>query len=104
MFNVCQGPSESFREYFTRFNETTIKVIHPNHKMCVGAFQNGLKVRNFNASFTQKPTTPMAEIMARAECYIKNEESNIGKKAIDVKERTFDASNTIITRGTHTSM
>lgn len=35
MFNVLQVHVESLREYLSSFNEATIKVIHPNHKMFV---------------------------------------------------------------------
>lgn len=30
LFNGCQGPSESLREYIAQFNKETIKVSHPN--------------------------------------------------------------------------
>lgn len=56
------------------------------------AFQNGLKERHFNESFTPKPATSMVEIMAQAECYIKWEESNAEKKVKDVKKRVTSGS------------
>lgn len=33
LFNVCQGPSESLREYMAWYNEETIKVSHANQEM-----------------------------------------------------------------------
>jgi hypothetical protein len=54
----------------------------------VGAFQNGLRAGKFNESLAHKPADSMNEIIAKAECYIKGEESNAEKKERDVKERT----------------
>jgi hypothetical protein len=87
LFNVWQGHNESLRDYLVRFNDTTIKVINPNQEVFVGAFQNGLREGQFNESLAQKPADSMEEIIARADCYIKGEESNAEKKARDVKER-----------------
>ena len=55
--------------------------------MSVSAFQNGLRADQFNESLAHKPTDSMEEIIARAECYIKGEESNAEKRARDVKEK-----------------
>jgi hypothetical protein len=96
LFNVRQGHSESLRDYLARFNDTTIKVINPNQEVFVGAFQNGLRSGQFNESLAQKPAGSMEEIIARADCYIKGEESNAEKKARDVKEH---ASNNTEWRG-----
>lgn len=74
------------REYLARFNAKTIKVAHPNQEMFVGAIQNGLKEKHFNKSLAHKPTSSMNEIMAHAECYIKEEESNTERRTRDVNE------------------
>jgi hypothetical protein len=58
----------------------------------VGAFQNGLRADQFNESLAHKPADSMDEIIARAECYIKGEESNVEKKARDSKERSANNS------------
>jgi len=87
LFSVRQGQSESLRAYLARFNDSAIKVSNPNQELFVGAFQNGLRVVQFNESLVQKPVNSMEEIMARAECYIKGEESNVEKRARDVKEK-----------------
>jgi hypothetical protein len=55
--------------------------------MFVAAFHNGLKVGHFNESLAQKPATSMQEIIKRAECYIKGEESNADKRSRDARER-----------------
>jgi hypothetical protein len=87
LFNVRQGHNESLRDYLARFNDTTIKVINPNQEVFVGAFQNGLRAGQFNESLAQKPVDTTEEIIARADCYIKGEDSNAEKKARDAKER-----------------
>jgi len=46
-----------------------------------------LRAGPFNESLAEKPVDYMEEIMSRAECYIKGEESNAEKKVRDAKER-----------------
>ena len=82
-----QGQSESLQKYLTRFNDSTIKVSNPNQELFVGAFQNGLRAGQFNESLALKPADSMEEIISRAECYIKGEESNAEKRARDAKEK-----------------
>ena len=70
-----------------RFNKETIKVSQPNQEIFVATFQQGLWVGQFNESLAQKPATSMDEIITRAECYVKGEESNMEKRTRDAKER-----------------
>ncbi|KAK2425774.1 hypothetical protein QL285_024518 [Trifolium repens] len=93
MFSLRQRSSESLREYLARFSEATIKVSNPNQEMFVAAFHNGLRAGHFNESLAQKPTETMQEVMKRAECYIKGEESNTEKRSRDHKERAPEAGN-----------
>jgi len=81
LFNVRQGQIESLRDYLARFNNATIKVINPNQEVFVGPFQNDLRDGQFIESLAHKPVDSMDEIIARAECYIKGEESNMEKKS-----------------------
>ncbi|GAU51074.1 hypothetical protein TSUD_13180, partial [Trifolium subterraneum] len=74
-------------QYLARFNEATIQVCNPNQEMFVAAVQNGLKAGHFNESLAQKPASTMQEVMKRAECYIKGEESNAEKKSRDSREK-----------------
>ncbi|XP_024636363.2 uncharacterized protein [Medicago truncatula] len=87
LFNVRQGQNESLREYLARFNDSKIKVSNPNQEVFVGAFQNGLRAGQFNESLAQKPADSMEEIIARAKCYVKGEESNAEKRARDAKKK-----------------
>ncbi|GAU41233.1 hypothetical protein TSUD_280320, partial [Trifolium subterraneum] len=87
LFSIRQNGPESLREYLARFSEATIKVSNPNQEMFVAAFQNGLKAGHFNESLAQKPAESMQDVMKRAECYIKGEESNAEKRSRDSRER-----------------
>ena len=87
LFTIRQNHTETLREYLARFCEATIKVSNPNQEMFVAAFHNGLKAGHFNESLAQKPATTMQEIIKRAECYIKGEESNAEKRSRDARER-----------------
>lgn len=76
LFNISQGTSESLREYLAYFNDDTIKVINPNQKMFEATFNNRLKVRHFNKSLAQRPSSFLSEVITRIEWYIKSEKSN----------------------------
>jgi hypothetical protein len=91
MFALRQGNSETLREYLARFSEATIKVSNPNQEMFVAAFHNGFKAGHFNESLAQKPAETMQEVMKRAECYIKGEESNAEKRSRDSRERAGES-------------
>ncbi|GAU10882.1 hypothetical protein TSUD_425680, partial [Trifolium subterraneum] len=87
LFGIRQGHNENLRQYLARFNEATIQVSNPNQEMFVAAVQNGLKAGHFNESLAQKPASTMQEVMKRAECYIKGEESNAEKRSRDSREK-----------------
>ncbi|KAK2442661.1 hypothetical protein QL285_013838 [Trifolium repens] len=87
LFTIRQNHTETLREYLARFCEATIKVSNPNQEMFVVAFHNGLKAGHFNESLAQKPATTMQEVIKRAECYIKGEESNAENRSRDAREK-----------------
>jgi hypothetical protein len=87
LFTTRQNHAETLREYLARFCEATIKVSNLNQEMFVAAFHNDLKAGHFNESLAHKPATSMQEIIKRAECYIKGEESNAEKRSRDARER-----------------
>lgn len=60
--------------------------------MFKGVFQNGLRTRYFNESLSQKLVASMSEIMEYVECYISDKEINVDKKAINIKKRASDVS------------
>ncbi|GAU35844.1 hypothetical protein TSUD_63330 [Trifolium subterraneum] len=87
LFGIRQGHNENLRQYLASFNEATIQVSNPNQEMFVAAVQNGLKAGHFNESLAQKLASTMQEVMKRAECYIKGEESNAEKRSRDSREK-----------------
>lgn len=91
IFNILQGTFESLKEYLALFNEVAIKVIHPNQKMFVGAFQNGLKSIHFNEYLVQRLLASLDEVMTHPECYINDDDINVEKKARDVKTCIYNA-------------
>ncbi|GAU43737.1 hypothetical protein TSUD_365860 [Trifolium subterraneum] len=93
LFAIRQNFAETLREYLARFSEAMIKVVNLNQEMFVAAFQNGLKDGHFNESLAQKPATSMQEIIKRASCYIKGEESNSEKRSRDAKEKYAKGNN-----------
>ncbi|GAU38581.1 hypothetical protein TSUD_322580 [Trifolium subterraneum] len=93
LFKIRQNYAETLREYLTRFNEATITVSNLNQEMFVAAFHNDLKAGHFNESLAQKPDTSMLEVIKRASCYIKGEESNAEKRSRDAKEKDLRNNN-----------
>src|SRR6266487_2052242 len=93
LFTIRQNYAETLREYLARFSEATITVSNPNKEMFVAAFHNGLKAGHFNESLAQKSATLMQEVIKRASCYIKGEESNAEKCSRDAKEKDLRNNN-----------
>ncbi|GAU20758.1 hypothetical protein TSUD_239520 [Trifolium subterraneum] len=87
LFTIRHNYAKTLREYLARFSEATITVSNRNQEMFVAAFHNGLKAGHFNESLAQKPATSMQEVIKRASCYIKGEESNAEKRSRDAKEK-----------------
>lgn len=79
----------------TNLLNESIKVIRPNLEMHVEVFQNSLRVVHFSYSLDQKLVLTMTEIMAQDESYIKGEKINAEKKSMDVKENSFDESDSL---------
>ncbi|GAU44770.1 hypothetical protein TSUD_138820 [Trifolium subterraneum] len=93
LLTIRQSYNETLREYLTRFSKATITVSNPNQEIFVAAFHKGLKAGHFNESLAQKPATSMQEVVKRASCYIKGEESNAEKRSRDAKEKDSRSSN-----------
>lgn len=90
LFNARQRPNETLREYLGRFSDITVDVEHPDQRQFVDAFTNGLRGGQFNESLANRPPTNIQEILARAEAYMKGEESNAKKRHRDERERASD--------------
>ena len=77
-----QSPQESLRSYVQRFNAKSLKVDIPDEKFTITSFIAGLGVQSKDLMFSisKNPQANMAEVLAKAEKYIKGEEALISKK------------------------
>ena len=79
---IKQGSQESLRSYVQRFNVESLKVDIPDEKFAITAFIAGLGVQSKDLMFSisKNPQASMAEVLAKAEKYINDEEALISKK------------------------
>ena len=82
LLTVKQGTQESLKSYVQRFNAKSLKVDVPDEKLVITAFIAGLGVQSKDLMFSisKNPQASMAEVLAKAEKYIKGEEALISKK------------------------
>ena len=82
LLTIKQSPQESLRSYVQRFNVESLKVDISNEKFTITAFITGLGVQSKDLMFSisKNPQASMAEVLAKAEKYIKCEEALISKK------------------------
>ncbi|XP_073138599.1 uncharacterized protein [Henckelia pumila] len=75
LFTIIQKEGEGLRDYVQRFTQAVHEVPHVNHDLLAGIIQQNLQHRNFKESIARKPSTTLEELLARAEKYIRIEES-----------------------------
>ena len=82
LLTIKQGSQESLRSYVQRFNAESLKVDIPDEKFAITAFIVGLGVQSKDLMFSisKNPQASMAEVLAKAEKYINEEEALISKK------------------------
>ena len=82
LLTVKQGTQESLKSYVQRFNVESLKVDVPDEKFAITAFIAGLGVQSKDLMFSisKNPQASMAEVHAKAEKYINDEEALISKK------------------------
>ena len=82
LLTIKQGSQESLRSYVQRFNAESLKVHIPDEKFAITAFIAGLGVQSKDLMFSisKNPQASMAEVLAKAEKYINEEEALISKK------------------------
>ena len=82
LLTIKQSSQESLRSYVQRFNAESMKVDIPDEKFAITAFIAGLGVQSkyLMFSISKNPQASMAEVLAKAEKYIKGEEALISKK------------------------
>ena len=82
LLTVKQGPQKNRRSYVQRFNSESLKVDIPDEKFSIPAFIVGLGIQSKDLMFSilKNPQESMAEMLAKAEKYIKGEEALMSKR------------------------
>ncbi|XP_021616640.1 uncharacterized protein LOC110617953 [Manihot esculenta] len=84
---VRQRRDESLREYVARFNTEALQTPELDEGRAVEAMQKGMTSSEFFGSLSRKPPTSLAELMKRAEKYIRQDDalvtSRFAKGAVD---------------------
>ena len=82
LLSIKQSPQASLRSYVQRFNTESLKVDVPGEKFTITAFivELGVQSKDLMFSIIKNPQVSMAEVLAKAEKYIKGEEALISKR------------------------
>ena len=75
LLTIKQGPQENLRSYVQRFNSESLRVDIPNEKFAITTFidELGIQSKDLMFSISKNPQASMAEVLAKAEKYIKDE-------------------------------
>ncbi|XP_043809109.1 uncharacterized protein LOC122722469 [Manihot esculenta] len=83
---IKQRRDESLREYVARFNTEALQIPELDEGRAVEAMQKGTTSAEFFSSLSRKPPTSLAELMQRAEKYIRQDDalvtSRFAKEAV----------------------
>ena len=94
LLTVKQGAQKNMRSYVHRFNSESLKVDIPDEKFSITAFIAGLGIQSKDLMFSilKNPQESMAEMLAKAEKYIKGEEALMSKRgsSSSQKEKSKD--------------
>ena len=95
LLTVNQGSQESLKSYVQRFNAESLKIDIPDENFAITAFIVGLGVQSKDLMFSisKNPQASMAEVLAKAEKYINDEEALISKKEISSTRKEKRATN-----------
>ena len=82
LLSIKQNLQESLRSYVQRFNAESLKVDVPDKKFAITVFIAGLGVQSKDLMFSisKNPQASMAEVLAKAEKYINDEETLTSKR------------------------
>ncbi|XP_057432403.1 uncharacterized protein LOC130725168 [Lotus japonicus] len=99
LYNVRQSESETLKQYVKRFCAASVKIEGSEPNAC--AFKNGLQPGKLNSKLSRKPARSMAEIRARANTYILDEEDDAFKRRRAKVEKDGDQRDASTIRGMH---
>ena len=82
LLTIKQNPQESLRSYVQRFNAESLKVDVRDEKFAITSFIVVLEVQSKDLMFSisKNPKASMAEVLAKAEKYINDEEALTSKR------------------------
>ena len=82
LLTVKQGPQENLRSHIQRFNSKSLKVDIPDEQFAITAFiaRLGIQSKDLMFSILKNPQASMAEVLAKAEKYINDEETLMSKQ------------------------
>ena len=82
LLTVKQGSQERLKSYVQKFNAESLKIDIPDEKFAITAFIAGLRVQSKDLMFSisKNPQASMAEVLAKVEKHINDEEALISKK------------------------
>ncbi|XP_057452271.1 uncharacterized protein LOC130744094 [Lotus japonicus] len=80
LYNVRQLEQETFKQYVKRYSAASVKIEESESQVCARAFKNGLLSGRLNSKLSLKPARSMAEVHARANTYILDEEDDTFKR------------------------
>ncbi|XP_057434232.1 uncharacterized protein LOC130726894 [Lotus japonicus] len=84
LYNVRQSEGETLKQYVKRFSAASVKIEESEPHACARAFKNGVQPGKLNSKLSRKS---MAEIWARANTYILDEEDDAFKRRRARKEK-----------------
>ncbi|XP_057445498.1 uncharacterized protein LOC130737687 [Lotus japonicus] len=90
LYNIRQSKGETLKQYVRRFSATSVKIEESEPHAFARAFKNGLQPGKLNSKLSRKPARSMAEIRARANTYILDEEDDAFKRKRGKMEKDGD--------------
>ncbi|XP_057455923.1 uncharacterized protein LOC130747102 [Lotus japonicus] len=90
LYNVRQSEGETLKQYVKRFSAASVKIEESEPNACARAFKNGLQPGKLDSKLSRKPARSMAEIQARANTYILDEEDDAFKRRRTKVEKDGD--------------
>ncbi|XP_057418801.1 uncharacterized protein LOC130713009 [Lotus japonicus] len=80
LYNERQSEGETLKQYVKWFSAASVKIEESEPNACARTFKNGLQPGKLNSKLSRKPAKLMAEVRARANTYILDEEDDAFKR------------------------
>ncbi|XP_057452515.1 uncharacterized protein LOC130744342 [Lotus japonicus] len=80
LYKVRQSEGETLKQYVKWFSAASVKIEESESNACARAFKNGLQPGKLNSKLSRTPAKSMAEVRARANTYILDEDDDAFKR------------------------